>query len=85
MPTTDLSIAAPSFVEFGYNGWPAAKKDELEIAVRNISGVTAVNQAGARSSIHVHFESGLIGPDALILAVNQLADEIMPGHNFSDR
>lgn len=83
MPTTNLSVSAPSFVEFQYNGWPDSKKDELETAVRTILGVTSVNQAGARSSIHVHFDVALIDTDALILAVDQVADKILPGHNFS--
>lgn len=85
MPTTDLSIAPPSFVEFSYNGWPAEKKDELEIAAREIAGVTAVNQAGARSSIHVHFDPATVARDALILAVDQAADSVLPGYNFAGR
>ncbi len=85
MPTTNLSVAPPSFVEFAYNGWPGSKKDELEVGVREIAGVTAVNQAGARSAIHVHFDPALIDQDALIVAVNEVADQILPGYDFSGR
>jgi hypothetical protein len=85
MPTTDLSIGQPSFVEFNYNGWPHEKKDDLEIAVRQIPGVVSVDQAGHRSSIRVHYNATHVGRDHLILTVNQVADQILPGYNFSGR
>lgn len=77
MSNTDFSISAPTFVQFDYNGWPDHDKDQLEISARALTGVTAVNQAGARSSIHVHYNPGVINRDDLILSVNRLADPIL--------
>lgn len=85
MPTTNLAIAAASFVQFDYNGWPAAKKDELELAVRQLPVVTSVIQAGGRSSIQVHFDPDRSNAQNLILAVNQVADRVLTGYNFTDR
>lgn len=83
MPKTDLSITPPSFVEFAYNGWPEEKKNELEIALRDIAGITAVNKAGAGSHIHVHFAPALTNREELVATVCGVADKILPGHNFS--
>lgn len=76
MSKTDFSISSPTFVQFEYNGWPNAEKSLLENSVRALGGVTEVNQAGARSSIHVHYDPSEIDRDDLITSVNKIAGPI---------
>lgn len=85
MPTVDLSISPPTFIQFDWNGWPVPEKEALIVSVHGISGVTQVNRAGADSSIHVHYDPSSIGRDALILEVNKAADRVLPGHDFVGR
>ena len=77
MSNTDFSISAPTFVQFDYNGWPNAEKSLLESSARALPGVTEVNQAGARSSIHVHYDPATIDREDLISSVNKIADPIL--------
>lgn len=56
---------------------------ELQNAIGGIPGVTRVNGAGI-STIRVNYDEAAISPDNFILAVDRLADSIIPGHNFSD-
>lgn len=83
MSDTDFSISDPTFVQFDYNGWPDADKSQLESSARALTGVTEVNQAGARSSIHVHFDPAVIDRDELISAVNEIAVPIVARLNGS--
>jgi hypothetical protein len=82
MPTTNLSIGLEPVLDFECSGWPQNKLDELSQAVRTIQGVTGVNGAGV-STMRVRYAPSRINPSALTLAVNRIADEILPGHNFS--
>lgn len=84
MPTTDLSIGRDPVVDFSCSGWPEAKRDELKNVVGSIPGVTRVSGAGI-STIRIGYDDTSISTDNLILAVNRLADGILPGHNFTDR
>lgn len=77
MSNTDFSISAPTFVQFDYNGWPNAEKSLLENSARVLPGVTEVNQAGARSSIHVHYDPAIVDREDLISSVNKIADPIL--------
>ncbi len=82
MPTTDLSIGREPVLDFECSGWPAAKRGELDQAVRSIDGVTSVGGAGV-STMRVRYDQSLISSSDLTLAVDRVADNIMPGHNFS--
>lgn len=82
MPTTDLSIAREPVLDFDCSGWPAEKREALFQAVRAIRGVTNVGGAGI-STMRVRYDFSIINPLALTLAVDRVADDILPGHNFS--
>jgi len=85
MPTLDLSISPPAFVSFTWNGWPADAKDRLIAAVQALAGVRSVQTAGGPSAILVHFDPSVIDEASIILAVDQAADEALPGYNFAER
>lgn len=82
VPTTDLSIGREPVLDFECSGWPAAKLEELSQAVRAIRGVTSVGGAGV-STMRVRYDPSIIDPSALTLAVDRVADGVLPGHNFS--
>lgn len=82
MPTTDLSIKPEPVLDFECAGWPPEKRDELFQTVQAIQGVTSVEGAG-HSTMRVRYDPSGINPSALTLAVDQVADEILPGYNFS--
>jgi hypothetical protein len=82
MPTTNLSIALDPVIDFECAGWPLEKREELFRAVQAIQGVARVGGAGI-STMRVTYDPSNINPSALTLAVDQAADEVLPGHNFS--
>jgi hypothetical protein len=82
MPTTDLSIGPDPFLDFQCAGWPAEKRLELSQAVRAIPGVASVGGAGI-STVRVEYNPSIINPSQLVHEVARVADEILPGHNFS--
>jgi hypothetical protein len=82
MPTTNLSIGREPVLDFECSGWPQEKREELSQAVRAIQGVTSVGGAGV-STMRVRYDPSVINPSALTLSVNRVADEILPGHDFS--
>lgn len=82
MPTTDLSIGRDPVLDFSCSGWPVEKREELSQAIRVLQGVTSVGGAGV-STVRVRYDPSITTPSALTLAVNRLADEILPGYNFS--
>lgn len=82
MPTQDLSIGHEPVLDFACAGWPDEKRQELSRAVRTIEGVTNVGGAGI-STIRVRYDPSTINPSDLTLAVDRIADDILPGHNFS--
>jgi len=84
MPTTNLSIKPEPVLDFACEGWPSEKRDELFQAVQAIQGVTSVGGAG-HSTMRVRYDSSKTDPAALTLAVDQVADNILPGHNFSNK
>lgn len=82
MPTTDLSIGRDPVVDFQCSGWTVEKREELSRAIRVIRGVTDVGGAGV-STLRVWYDSTTIDLSALTLLVNNIADNVLPGHNFS--
>lgn len=82
MPTTNLSIGLEPVLDFQCAGWPEEKREELSRAVRAIQGVTSVGGAGV-STVRVRYDPSIINPSALTLEVDRVADDILPGHNFS--
>lgn len=82
MPTTDLSIGREPVLDFECSGWPVDKRNELTEAIRTIAGVTSVGGAGV-STVRVRYDLSIIDLPGLTLAVDRIADDIMPGHNFS--
>jgi len=82
MPTTNLSIAPDPVLDFECSGWPPEKREELLRGVRAIQGVVSVGSAGI-STMRVRYDPSSINPSALILAVDRVADVVLPGHNFS--
>ena len=82
MPTTNLSIGREPVLDFDCSGWPVAKREELSQAIRAIRGVTAVGGAGV-STLRVRYDPTTIDPSALTVAVDEVADNVLPGHNFS--
>lgn len=82
MPTTDLSIGREPVVDFECSGWALEKREELSRSIRAIRGVTAVGGAGV-STVRVRYDSTTIDVSALTIAVNKIADSVLPGHNFS--
>lgn len=82
MPTTNLSIKPEPVLDFECAGWPEEKRQELFQAVRLIQGVARVDGAG-HSTMRVRYDISSIDPSALMLAVDQIADNMMPGYNFS--
>lgn len=85
MPTTNFSISAPTFVQFDWHGWSAGQKNDLLVAARAIPGVTGTATAGGSSSVHVTFDPAQTSQEALIAAMAEAADDIVPGHNFSGK
>ena len=83
MPTTNLSIKLEPVLDFACQGWPQDKRDELFHAAQEIEGVTSVDSAG-HSTMRIRYDSSNTDPAALTLAVDQLADTILPGHNFAN-
>lgn len=82
MPTTNLSIGLEPVLDFECSGWPQGKREELSQAVRTIQGVSSVGGAGI-TTVRVRYDPSIINSSDLILAVDQVADGILPGHNFS--
>ena len=82
MPTTNLSIASEPVLDFECAGWPTENRAELFEAAKKILGVTSVAGAG-HSTMRVRFDSSITDPSTLTLAVDEVADTILPGHNFS--
>ncbi|MBU8545106.1 MULTISPECIES: hypothetical protein [Roseomonadaceae] len=82
MPTTNLSIGREPVIDFDCSGWPLEKRERLTQAVRVIHGVTNVGNAGV-STMRVRYDPLVIVASALTLAVDQVADDILPGNNFS--
>ncbi|MFC5549522.1 hypothetical protein [Massilia aerilata] len=82
MPTTNLTIAAEPVLDFECAGWPIEKRQDLFQAVQGIQGVTGVGGAG-HSTMRVRYDPSSTSISALTLAVDQAADTILPGHNFS--
>jgi hypothetical protein len=82
MPTTNLSISLEPVLDFECAGWPQEKRNELFEAVKAIQWVTSVGGAG-RSTMRVRYDSSNTNLSDLTLAVDQVADRILPGHNFS--
>lgn len=82
MPTTNLSIKPEPVLDFECAGWPPEKRQELFQAVQAIQGVTSVGGAG-HSTMRVRYDPSSVDTSALTLAVDQIADHILPGHNFS--
>lgn len=82
MPTTNLSIGRDPVLDFDCSGWPVEAREKLSRAIRLLTGVTDVGGAGI-STVRVRYDPNVIIPSALTLAVDRLADEVMPGHNFS--
>jgi len=82
MPTTDLSVGREPVLDFDCSGWPVEKREELSQAVKVLKGVTSVGGAGV-STMRVRYDPSTIYPSALTLAVDRVADSVLPGHNFS--
>lgn len=82
MPTTDLSIGREPVIDFDCSGWAVEKREELSQAIRAIRGVTNVGGAGI-STVRVRYDSTTIDASSLTVAVNKVADSVLPGHNFS--
>lgn len=82
MPTTNLSIAPEPVLDFECSGWPQEKRQQLFQVVQLIPGVTSVAGAG-HSTMRVRYDPLSINPSALTLAVDQVADDVLPGNNFS--
>lgn len=82
MPTTNLSIAPEPVLDFECAGWTPEKRQELFQAVQVIQGVTSVGGAG-HSTMRVRYDPSITNPSALTLAVDRIADDVLPGHNFS--
>jgi hypothetical protein len=82
MSKTNLSIGENPVVDFDCSGWPQQKREELSQAVHDFAGVTSVTSAGI-STVRVYYNPSAIQPEALIVAVDLKADEILPGYNFS--
>lgn len=81
MPTTDLSIGHEPVLDFDCSGWPVAKREKLSQAVSLIKGVTSVGGAGI-SMLRDRYDLAIIDPAAPTLAVDRVADGVLPGHNF---
>lgn len=82
MPKTNLSIAPEPVLDFECAGWPPEKRQELFQAVEVLQGVTSVGGAG-HSTMRVRYDPASVDTPALTLAVDHVADKILPGHNFS--
>lgn len=82
MPTTNLSIGLEPVLDFECSGWPVEKREELSQAVRAIQGVTSVGGAGV-STVRVRYDPSITDSSALTREVDRVADDILPGHNFS--
>jgi len=82
MPTTNLSIGLEPILDFECSGWPMEKREELSQAARAIQGVTSVGGAGV-STVRVRYDPSITDSSALTLEVDRIADDILPGHNFS--
>lgn len=85
MATTNFSIAQSDHVQFDWTGWPPEAKDSLRQAVGVLTGVTGFKAAGGNDSFNVSFDGAVIGRDDLIASVAELADQILPGNNWSAR
>lgn len=82
VPTAHLSIGREPVLDFECSGWPTAKREELSQAVRTIKGVASVGGAGV-STMRVRYDASIIDPSTLTLAVDRVADGVLPGNNFS--
>ena len=82
MPTTDLSIGHDPVVDFNCSGWTQHKRAELSQGIAKLTGVTNVVGAGI-STVRVYYDPAAVEPTSLMAAVNELADAILPGHDFS--
>ncbi|MEZ2354656.1 ATP-dependent endonuclease [Caballeronia sp. RCC_10] len=78
MTTINLSIGHDPVLDFQCAGWTEQKREELSQAVREIRGVTSVKGAGV-STVRVQYDPSITDHSVLTLAVNQLADAMLPG------
>ena len=85
MPTTNLSISSPSHFQIDFEGWSEEQKSALAEAIIGTSGVTKYLLAGAGFSAHVYYDPNVVEMSDLILMIDNVADEIMPGQNFVGR
>lgn len=82
MPTTNLSIGSEPVVDFACSGWPLERRNELFRATTKIGGVTDVTGAGV-STMRVRYDPAIVTYSDLLVAVDRIADDLLPGHRFS--